>query len=678
MSDDVNTTFKCRWSALHDFNQVSISLAHLTADQRATRLACFDRLLALCRESAYSDTTFFNAMHLFDRCVERDEARFVEETLLAALHLQSIVTECSPLTRSECIQVLHEQCVYAPDVYDGVDINAQRVSFQRACACVLMVNDAKVVCTSTFGDVLQFAADFLGCVKARWLHKVRYVCMKGEIGVIVAARVEQCVALLKFLSLFLLRNWPDLCSLIYTPTAWVNVLLLVAVSRTWRAPDDVSSEAKSMLRALWRQTKVAQTSAVLTAASQLFADASAFVRSAQSDVLSDLYRSMLQNDFAMSLGTRRSERNMSQHCFARWLQWLDEGCAPRVAMLADCESICSQNLAEIEREFGADAAEVVGRGTYGTVLRVGDVVCKRFAVDELAAKEEFDWAIAVGVLREVSLLRALGHPHILKPTNLYFDDQLDCIMMLSPYYGGGTLEDMTIDPSTNGVRYAQQMLAAVLYLHDHEVVHRDIKPANFVLSSDLDTVVLIDFSLAARTNAIDCSKDGGWRRRCQMAQNDRQTDAVCFTCDVCTLWYRAPELLKFTARDEQEHEDAGDDEEYTSTPHAYIAPAVDFWALGCVLCEMCLPLPTDETGERAIFSTDGPHSSAQTLDFIHKMLADEQQFSAAMRKTFDDCSYLCDLTAACFRLEPDERVAGVRRFREAHDAPRGRDVAFLR
>ena len=48
------------------------------------------------------------------------------------------------------------------------------------------------------------------------------------------------------------------------------------------------------------------------------------------------------------------------------------------------------------------------------------------------------------------------------------------------------------------VSYTQQMLAALISLHEVGFVHRDVKPANFVLGIDKRTVFMLDFGLARR------------------------------------------------------------------------------------------------------------------------------------------------------------------------------------
>ena len=48
------------------------------------------------------------------------------------------------------------------------------------------------------------------------------------------------------------------------------------------------------------------------------------------------------------------------------------------------------------------------------------------------------------------------------------------------------------------ISYAQQILAALEYLHEVGFTHRDVKPANFALGIDERTIFMLDFGLARR------------------------------------------------------------------------------------------------------------------------------------------------------------------------------------
>ena len=85
----------------------------------------------------------------------------------------------------------------------------------------------------------------------------------------------------------------------------------------------------------------------------------------------------------------------------------------------------------------------------------------------------------------------------------------------------------------------------VTFLHKNWILHRDLKPANIMVSSQ-GVVKIGDLGLARKFKSPLQSLYTG--------------DKV-----VVTIWYRAPELLLGTRH-------------YT--------PAVDLWAVGCILAEL--------------------------------------------------------------------------------------------
>ncbi|KAJ5176749.1 uncharacterized protein N7482_002626 [Penicillium canariense] len=147
--------------------------------------------------------------------------------------------------------------------------------------------------------------------------------------------------------------------------------------------------------------------------------------------------------------------------------------------------------------------------------------------------------------RESLLLAELSHPNIITTqkviqssnTIYMFTELVTCGDLFSFLrYKGGQLED------TTAAMIIRQILLALEYLHDRDIVHRDVKPDN-VLMTSLEIggrVVLTDFGCARLVN--------------QSVQR--------MTSVVGTLEYCAPEL-------------------HPTNKNGY-TKAVDMWSLGCV------------------------------------------------------------------------------------------------
>lgn len=92
--------------------------------------------------------------------------------------------------------------------------------------------------------------------------------------------------------------------------------------------------------------------------------------------------------------------------------------------------------------------------------------------------------------------------------------------------------------------YTRMLLKGIKHLHDMGIMHRDIKPANLLISAS-GVLKIADFGLARLFDRADREK--------------------CYSPQVATRWYRAPEILWGSPK---------------------YGPAIDMWAVGCVFAEM--------------------------------------------------------------------------------------------
>lgn len=159
----------------------------------------------------------------------------------------------------------------------------------------------------------------------------------------------------------------------------------------------------------------------------------------------------------------------------------------------------------------------VGSGSFGKVMVVRHRLtkqlraCKVVAVQTALQRELVD--------TEISLLKSLNHPNIMKMHEVYFEQgeknriENGNIYLVTELCEGGDLFSRILhhyerlkQPMTEShVAYMmQQILSATQYCHDKGIIHRDIKPENILFVNRLSTspLKIIDFGLANFTNRI--------------------------------------------------------------------------------------------------------------------------------------------------------------------------------
>lgn len=186
----------------------------------------------------------------------------------------------------------------------------------------------------------------------------------------------------------------------------------------------------------------------------------------------------------------------------------------------------------------------VGEGTYGVVYKCQNKYTNEYVALKKIRLENEDEGIPSTAIREISILKQMKHPNIVKLVDLIHGEKklylvfefMDHDLKKFLDMNGGPLPPQLVKS------YLYQITSAIRYCHSKRILHRDLKPQNLLIDKN-GVIKLADFGLA-RAFGVPIKT---------------------LTHEVLTLWYRAPEILL-------------GQKEY-STP-------VDIWSLGLIFFEM--------------------------------------------------------------------------------------------
>jgi len=191
----------------------------------------------------------------------------------------------------------------------------------------------------------------------------------------------------------------------------------------------------------------------------------------------------------------------------------------------------------------------LGEGTYGVVYKAQNNETGQIVALKRIRLESEDEGVPCTAIREISLLKELKHPNIVRLHDvLHTEKKLTLVFEyldqdLKKYMDShkGEMDAQTIRS------FLYQLLKGVAWCHDHRVLHRDLKPQNLLINKKGE-LKLADFGLA-RAFGIPVRS---------------------YSHEVVTLWYRAPDVLLGSRK--------------YSTP-------IDIWSAGCIFAEMSLGRP---------------------------------------------------------------------------------------
>ena len=130
--------------------------------------------------------------------------------------------------------------------------------------------------------------------------------------------------------------------------------------------------------------------------------------------------------------------------------------------------------------------EKIGEGTYGVVYKAKDRVTGEIIALKKIRLEAEDEGIPSTAIREISLLKELQHPNIVRLYDVVHTERK--LTLVFEFLDQDLKKYLDVCDSGLGIpilkSFLYQLLTGVAYCHHHRVLHRDLKPPNLLINRE--------------------------------------------------------------------------------------------------------------------------------------------------------------------------------------------------
>jgi len=184
--------------------------------------------------------------------------------------------------------------------------------------------------------------------------------------------------------------------------------------------------------------------------------------------------------------------------------------------------------------------DFLGKGTFGTVHKVRDnTKNKQYAMKVVQVEDPEEFKKEVKLMKMAS---SLSNPHIVKHIESFTVNDQNEYSIIMEYCSGGSLRTVIKEykrkgqkiPKETVIKYMNQILLGMDYLHKKQILHRDLKPENLLID-DKGNVKVSDFGMAKQMESTSAYTKSAMGTMCYSSLEALEGQNYSFDADIWSL-----------------------------------------------------------------------------------------------------------------------------------------------